>query len=132
MRQSTSRARRSTRAGWPDVALHSRTRGAGAALLVIIVGFGLVGPLVIASSPVAQDLNHVLQTPGSAHLLGTDHLGRDVLARLAHAVRLSVVLAIVGVAFAATVGTTLGLLAAWRGGWVERLLVTAADAVLAL
>ncbi|MGO4610969.1 ABC transporter permease, partial [Variovorax sp. 2RAF20] len=62
----------------------------------------------------------------------TDHLGRSMLARLASAARLSLGLALLSVASAAVPGTLLGLLAAWRGGWTERLTGAVADAVLAL
>jgi peptide/nickel transport system permease protein len=79
-----------------------------------------------------QNLDRVLEAPGGAYLLGSDHLGRSVFARLSHAVRLSLSLSIVAVFAAAIPGTALGLLAAWRGGWVETALGLISDAVLAL
>jgi peptide/nickel transport system permease protein len=107
-------------------------RSTGAVVLAVVLAIGVIGPWVIDASPIGQDLDRVLMAPSAAHPLGTDHLGRDVLARLAHAVRLSIGLVLVGVASAALIGTSLGLFAAWHGGWIERGLVTAADAVLAL
>lgn len=110
-------------------ALRRRT---GLALIGLLALLALFGPVLAGHDYRNQDLMQVLAAPDAAHLLGTDHLGRDMLARLAAAMRLSLGLALVSVLSAALPGTALGLLAAWRGGWSERVLVSLADAVLAL
>lgn len=69
-------------------------------------------------------------TPG--HLLGTDELGRDVLSRLVQSIRVSLVIAFCATILSATVGTTLGFLAAQFRGWVEHLVVALADFQAAL
>ena len=107
-------------------------RGFGLALLGLLLGFGLLGPLLVTAGPAQQDLAAALTPPGAAYWLGTDHLGRSMLARLAHATRLSLAVAGLTVAVASVGGSLLGLLAAWRGGWLDRLLGMAADMVLAL
>lgn len=107
-------------------------RRIGLAILFATLLFALIGPFAAGYDPRVQNLANVLHPPGGAHLLGTDHLGRDVLARLAHAVRLTAGLALLNVVTAAVTGTALGLLAAWRGGWVEQVLSALADALLAL
>ncbi len=107
-------------------------RTLGLLLLVGLLGFGLLGPWLASADPARQILADSLAPPGAAYWLGADHLGRSMLVRLAHATRLSVLLAAVTVASAAIPGTLLGILAAWHGGWVERGLVLLADAVLAL
>lgn len=104
----------------------------GWALLLVVIGFALLGPLVISQDPAAQTLADSLRAPSAAHWLGTDLLGRSVLARLAHAARLSIGLAILAALTAAVPGVLLGVVAAWRGGRVERALVMLADAVLAI
>lgn len=103
----------------------------GWALLGTILLFGLLGPL-LAGDPLRQDLSATLRAPGPGHWLGTDHFGRDMLARLAHATRLSLGFAVLAALAAAVPGVLLGLLAAWSGGLVERALVAFADAVMAL
>jgi peptide/nickel transport system permease protein len=103
----------------------------GWALLGAVLLFGLLGPL-LAGDPLRQDLSATLRGPGSAHWLGTDHFGRDMLARLAHATRLSLGFAVLAALAAAVPGVLLGLLAAWSGGLAERALVALADAVMAL
>lgn len=107
-------------------------RTIGLCLVASVASFSALGPLLIAADPAAQDLSAFLAPPSAAHPLGTDHLGRDLLARLAHGGRLSLGLAVLSVASAALPGVALGLVAAWRGGWTDRVLAAAADATMAL
>ncbi len=73
------------------------------------------------------------QTGGSvAHLLGTDHVGRDVLSRLIFGARVSMIVGVTAVLFAGTVGTLLGILSGYLGGWVDQVIMRVADAWLAL
>ncbi|MBY4896627.1 ABC transporter permease [Cupriavidus sp. AU9028] len=104
----------------------------GVVLILLLAVFALAGPLVAQRPPFEQNLYAVLQAPSLAEPLGTDHLGRSVLARTAHAARLSLGLALLCVLSAMVPGTALGLLAAWKGAWVDRVLTALADAVLAL
>jgi peptide/nickel transport system permease protein len=67
-----------------------------------------------------------------AHPLGTDDLGRDVLARLVGSIRTSLLIALGAVVISATVGTTIGILAAHMGGWVDELIVAAVDAQISV
>lgn len=109
------------------------SRAVGLAILAAILVFAAAGPFLTNYDPRYQDLLNVLQPPGhAAHILGTDHLGRDVFSRLAYAVRLTAGLALLNVAVASLLGTSLGLFAAWRGGAVEQALSAVADAIMAL
>ena len=110
----------------------SAARALGAAMLIAIAAFALLGPWLIGVDPAQQTLSRFLEAPSLAHPLGLDHLGRSMLARLADASRLSLSMALLSVLSAAIPGTALGLLAAWRGGWAERMLTALADAILAL
>ncbi|OLP54668.1 ABC transporter permease [Rhizobium rhizosphaerae] len=111
-----------------------RSRGVwlGGALVALVVLTALVGPVVVTADPNRQDLLHVLAAPSREALLGTDHLGRSVLARLVHAARLSLSLGAMAVATAALPGIGLGLATAFAGGWTDRLLTSLADAILAV
>lgn len=117
-----------------DTAPRRMTRGqrAGIVLLAAIGLFALFGPWLVGIDPARQQLERFLEAPSLAHPLGFDQLGRSMLARLAHGARLSLSLATISVLTAAIPGALLGLLAAWRGGWPERMLAAFADAVLAL
>ncbi|MFL5281626.1 MAG: ABC transporter permease [Rhodopila sp.] len=73
------------------------------------------------------------QTGGtSAHLLGTDQLGRDVLSRLIFGARISMVVGFTAVLFAGVVGTVLGIISGYLGGWVDQVIMRITDAWLAL
>ena len=103
----------------------------GALLLAAIAAFAALGPLLVGD-PARQDLWASLQPPSLQQPLGTDVFGRDVLARLAHAARLSLGLALLAALTAAVPGVLLGVIAAARGGRVERALVLLSDAVMSL
>ncbi len=80
----------------------------------------------------APDLFTRFEPPSASHPLGTDDLGRDLLLRLLYGARVSLTVG-VSVALGATLlGTAIGLLAAWRGGWTEAVLMRLADGLLAL
>ncbi len=73
------------------------------------------------------------QAGGSmAHLLGTDHVGRDVLSRLIFGARVSMIVGITAVLVAGSIGTLLGILSGYLGGWVDQVVMRVADAWLAL
>ena len=69
---------------------------------------------------------------GGFHLLGTDRFGRDIFARTMLAARVSLVIGVLGSLLAGAIGIALGAFSAWRGGVVDRLLMSAADALLAI
>lgn len=104
--------------------------GVGLLLALALLGFGL--PLISDLDPARQNLSQILAAPSLAEPFGTDHLGRSMLARMAWAVQLSLGLALLGVVTAAVPGVLLGVLAGWRGGWVDRCLTVLADTLLAL
>jgi peptide/nickel transport system permease protein len=78
----------------------------------------------------AVNLNMVLAGASAEHLLGCDSLGRDVLARLAEGLQLSVFVGITVVMLGAIIGITIGVLAGWHGGWLDIILMRIADVVL--
>lgn len=101
------------------------------ALLGALVLLALLGP-VLWRDHAGQDLARFLQAPSLLEPLGRDHLGRSVVARLAHATRLSLALAVLCVGLAVTVGGLAGVLAAWRGGWVDAVLRGVSEVLVAL
>jgi peptide/nickel transport system permease protein len=72
------------------------------------------------------------QGGGMAHFLGTDHVGRDVLSRLIFGARVSMIVGITAVLFAGAVGTLLGIVSGYLGGWVDQVVMRVTDAWLAL
>jgi peptide/nickel transport system permease protein len=107
-------------------------RTAGTALLLVLAAFAIVGPWLIEADPAQQNLSASLAPIGGEYLLGADHYGRSLLARLAHGARLSFGMAMLTMVTAAIPGILFGLVAAWHGGWVERAFELFANVVLAL
>lgn len=87
-------------------------------------------PLVAPYDPLTQTA-HLFSEPGSAHIFGTDELGRDVLSRVLWGARLSLPLAFFLVAMAVTIGAALGGIAGYFGGWVDEVVMRATDLVFA-
>ncbi len=105
---------------------------AGLALVAVLVALALGAPLLPLADPHAMDLARRLLPAGSpGHLLGTDQLGRDLLARLVWGTRASLAVGAVAVAAAALAGTLIGLVAGYGRGWIDTLSMRAIDVLLA-
>jgi peptide/nickel transport system permease protein len=105
-----------------------------------MIGLGVVGvfaalaaaaPLLNLPNPITQDLNARLVSPSRLHWLGTDDLGRDLLSRLIYGGRVSLTVGIVSIGIALAIGTVLGLVGGYYGGWTESLTMRVMDVMLA-
>ncbi|GAA4430465.1 hypothetical protein GCM10023169_33920 [Georgenia halophila] len=102
----------------------------GAVVAVCWVIVAVVAPWVVPHDPLAQELPR-LQAPGEATVLGTDVVGRDVFSRLLSGARVTLPLAGMLVACAAVLGTTIGAVAGYVGGWVDEVLMRLTDLFMA-
>jgi peptide/nickel transport system permease protein len=100
-------------------------------LLLLAVTAAALAPWLAPHDPLAVDLSRNFQGPSPAHLLGTDHLGRDTLSRLLYGARVSLTISLVSVSMALVVGVAAGLAAAWFRGRVDAAFVRATDVLLA-
>lgn len=104
---------------------------ASSALLTLVVLLALIGPLLVGD-PGEQNLLQRLSPPGTdGHLLGTDQLGRDVLARLVVGSRISVLVGVTAALLSGVIGSMIGIMAGYMGGWTDRLLMRLTDVQLA-
>ncbi|HEY0525669.1 MAG TPA: ABC transporter permease [Stellaceae bacterium] len=110
-----------------------RRRGAliGAAAVLFFVALALLAPLISPYDPLAASFMTVRKPPSAAHLFGTDEIGRDVLSRVIWGTRASLLAGVVSVSISLAIGVPLGLLAGYRGGWVDGLMMRFIDAMLA-
>lgn len=104
---------------------------AAAVFLMLMLAAAVLAPWVEPYPAGQQNMAQTFQPPGRGHLLGTDELGRDVLSRIITGGRISFTVGIVTVAFASMVGTALGLIASWFGGWVDQVIMRVSDVFLA-
>ncbi len=116
------------RAAWRRFVRH-RAAMAGAGVFALAVLVALLAPMLVPS-PYATSLLHARAAPSAAHWLGTDTLGRDVLARLAWGTRVSLAVGVAAVALYVTIGTVLGGIAGYVSGWVDAVIMRLADVVL--
>jgi peptide/nickel transport system permease protein len=105
-----------------------------AALVVVaaVVVAAIAGPAIAPHSATAQDLATGISGPSSDHWLGTDDLGRDVFSRTIVGARTAVLGPLLVAAGAMVIGNLLGLVAGYRGGWLDTLVSRYADLVYAL
>jgi peptide/nickel transport system permease protein len=99
-----------------------------AAVLLLLVAAALLAPWISPGDPYKASMLHRLMPPGSAgHWLGTDELGRDMLTRLIHGGRMSLVIGVVPVLAAFVIGTGIGLVAGYVGGGVNMAIMRTLD-----
>ncbi|MGG5819429.1 ABC transporter permease [Falsiroseomonas sp. HW251] len=103
---------------------------AGGAIVLAWILVALLAPWLAPFPPEAQDLANRLAPPSATHWLGTDILGRDVLSRLIHGSRISLLAGFTVVLLGAAIGTAVGILAAWLRGWGEEAMMRVTDLVL--
>lgn len=100
--------------------------------LVLFVILSLLAPVISPYDPNQMDLLSKLKGPSSAHWLGTDYLGRDVLSRLIYGGRVSLAVSLLAGAFAAVIGIALGLVSGYFGGVIGKVIMGATDVVLSI
>jgi peptide/nickel transport system permease protein len=103
----------------------------GAAMVLLVILVALLADVLAPFDPVSQ-IAPTLQPPGGAHVLGTDEFGRDVLSRVIHGARVSLYVGIVSVGIALVIGTLLGLVAGYYGGWADTLIMRVMDVLFGL
>lgn len=104
---------------------------AGLGILAAFVAMAVLAPLVAPYDPVLQDGTVRLMAPSLAHPFGTDNFGRDVLSRVIWGARIDLQMAVIGVVFPFLIGTVVGTLAGFFGGWVDTVFMRIIDVVLA-
>lgn len=106
----------------------------------LMTGLVIVGLLVLAAAlapwltpydPIKQDLAHALESPSGAHWLGTDKYGRDILTRLLYGARVDLRIGFLAVLIPFVIGSVLGALAGYFGGWFDTVVMRVVDVFFA-
>ena len=100
---------------------------AGIVIVGALILVAIFAPLITPFSPTTQNLTDVLQGPSSAHWLGTDQFGRDVLTRLLWSTRVDLRIGFIAVLIPFVVGSILGGLAGYFGGWLDLIVMRLVD-----
>jgi peptide/nickel transport system permease protein len=104
---------------------------AGGSIIGLLVLVAVFAPVIAPHDPIAQDLINALQPPSGAHWLGTDKYGRDVLSRLIWGTRVDLRVGFLAVLIPFVVGSILGGIAGYFGGWLDTLVMRIVDVFFA-
>jgi peptide/nickel transport system permease protein len=113
------------------LSLRDRTTRAALVLLLVVVLAAAAAPLLAPYDPAHQQLLEAFSRPTAEHLLGTDHLGRDLLSRLLYGARATLLSAAAVLGLTLLIGVAVGLIAGFYAGWVDALLMRTTDLLLA-
>jgi peptide/nickel transport system permease protein len=111
--------------------LHNRLALAGMIISGLVMLTAILAPLLAPYDPLAMSLAVRLQPPSAAHLMGTDHLGRDILSRIIYGARISLEVAVVAVALGTVLGLIAGAAAGFLGGRTDMIIMSVMDAIYA-
>jgi len=104
----------------------------GLAIITLIVLSAITADLIAPYDYRTQNLDRISEKPSRDHILGTDDLGRDILSRIIHGTRTSLLVGFVSVSISVFVGGTLGALAGFYGGRIDNVIMRAMDVLLAI
>ncbi|HZO26648.1 MAG TPA: ABC transporter permease [Chloroflexota bacterium] len=110
----------------------SRAAVVGLALTLTFVLLALLAPILAPHDPTAFTLGQQLKPPSATNLLGTDELGRDILSRILYGARITLLITLGAVLVSLVVGTLLGVVAGFLGGWSDTLVMRLMDVLLAM
>jgi ABC-type dipeptide/oligopeptide/nickel transport system permease subunit len=102
----------------------------GLVVITILVLTAIFAPFLAPYDPYKQNLNNILAKPNGEHLLGTDTLGRDTLSRIIYGTRTSLMVGIVAIFIASSIGMLLGLTAGYLGGVTNTVIMRLIDAMM--
>jgi len=102
----------------------------GGCIVLVIVAFSVLSPMFSPYDVETMDMSNRFAWPSSAHWLGTDNFGRDLWTRMAQGGRISVFIALASVTIATIVGTFVGLVTGYFGGWVDLVVMRVVDVFL--
>jgi ABC-type dipeptide/oligopeptide/nickel transport system permease subunit len=109
---------------------------AAAGILLVIIASAVCAPWIVANDPLSVDIRHRLAPPAwmdggtPAHVLGTDQIGRDLLSRVIHGGRVSLIIGVTAVLISSTIGVLLGLVAGYAGARVDWIIMTLVNVML--
>jgi peptide/nickel transport system permease protein len=122
--------RTATRATWWLTLRRSNRLLIGLAIVLVVAVLTILAPVIDRYDPNYADFDAVLGRPSTAHIFGTDDLGRDVFARVLYGYRISLIVGVVSVAAAVALGLPLGLLAGYFGSLVDNLIMRPLDLLM--
>ncbi|MDL1899509.1 ABC transporter permease [Anaerolineae bacterium CFX9] len=117
--------------------IHSPVGLIGFSIVSLLIILAVIGPFIVPHDPGERNLRARFMPPGytdatGTYLLGTDQLGRDIYSRMIVGSSVSVLVGVISVAIAGTIGVLVGLVAGFYGGWIDNLLMRIVDGLLSI
>ena len=109
----------------------NKTSWVGLAVFLVVGLLAILAPLITAHDPLEQNILFRLKPPSPEHWMGTDYYGRDTLSRLLHGARISLVIGLLAIGVAMIIGSFIGLVAGYRGGRTDIIVMQTMDVLLA-
>ncbi|WP_223588348.1 ABC transporter permease [Neobacillus bataviensis] len=128
-RNEKTKARRKKSAEWTAFK-KSKLGMIGLLFLVFMLLLALTAPFIMPYDPLVQDITSRAQGVSAKHWLGTDVVGRDILSRLIWGSRTSLFVGFISVAFSTIIGGFLGMTAAYKGGWLDDIVMRALESIM--
>ena len=109
-----------------------KTAMLGLIVVSLLIAIAILAPMIAPFDPAKQSYTVVRKAPSALHWFGTDESGRDLFSRVVFGARASLLAGLVSIAIALGLGVPVGLLSAYRGGWVDTIISRLTDAMLAV
>jgi peptide/nickel transport system permease protein len=103
----------------------------GVIVILLWAGIAIFAPILAPYSPTAQVFKERNQAPGPNHLFGTDELGRDIFSRVLYGAQLSLPVGFILILLASLIGTAIGVISGYFGGWVDEVMMRLTDLIFA-
>lgn len=113
------------------ILVRNRASLAGLAIIVLMGVLALLAPVISPYNPIEIHIQEKVHAPGGDYLLGTDQFGRDILSRLLHGARISLLLSLLSVGIAMAIGTVIGAIAGFGKNWLDELFMRIMDILMA-
>jgi len=109
----------------------NKTSWVGLVVFLVVCLLAILAPLIAVHDPLEQNILFRLKPPSSEHWMGTDYYGRDIFSRLLHGARISLVIGLLAIGVAMIIGSLIGLVAGYRGGRTDIIMMQTMDVLLA-
>ncbi len=118
---------------WETIKLmrHNKLAILGVVIILFLIIFSFIGDSIAPYDPIAMDISARLQPPSWAHVFGTDDFGRDVFSRVIVATKVSLKVGVISVGISLTLGTFLGAISGYYGGWIDEIIMRIMDILFA-
>ncbi|MBW2061467.1 MAG: ABC transporter permease [Deltaproteobacteria bacterium] len=103
----------------------------GFAVILLVLICAIFAPWLAPHDPLAMDIDNMLSGPSWVHPLGTDQMGRDTLSRIIYGSRVALIVSLDAVSLGIILGVPIGLISAYRRGWINEVIMRIIDALVA-